>query len=107
MVWSAGTSFRAFLSKTYGGNFARPADLEAELARTLSLIAARLGTDWTPPGPPDPGALARGRREGEPYTRGTHEQATADRKDTSGLARFVPAAMMKPVGRSARDGRQQ
>ena len=51
----AESSFRAFLSKTYGGPFARPADLQAELARTLSLIAARLGSDWTPPGLPDPG----------------------------------------------------
>ena len=44
------SSFRNFLIKTYGeGSFPRPADLRAELARTLSLIAARLGSDWTPP----------------------------------------------------------
>jgi hypothetical protein len=44
----AGSSLRSFLTQTYGGNFARPADLQAELARTLSLITARLGSDWTP-----------------------------------------------------------
>jgi hypothetical protein len=44
----AGSSFRSFLSQAYGGNFPRPADLQAELARTLSLVAVRLGTDWTP-----------------------------------------------------------
>ena len=51
----AESSFRAFLGKTYGGPFARQADLQAELARTLSLTAARLGSDWTPPDLPDPG----------------------------------------------------
>lgn len=53
----AESSFRSFLSQAYGGPFARPADLQAELARTLSLIAARLGSNWTP-GPPDPGQSA-------------------------------------------------
>jgi hypothetical protein len=44
------SSFRNFLIKTYGeDSFPRPADLRAELARTLSLIATRLGSDWTPP----------------------------------------------------------
>lgn len=51
------SSFRSFLSQTYGGAFARPADLQAELARTLTLIAKRLGSDWTP-GLPEPGQSA-------------------------------------------------
>lgn len=46
----ARSSLRNFLINTYGeDSFPRPADLRAELARTLSLIAARLGSDWTPP----------------------------------------------------------
>jgi hypothetical protein len=50
------SSFRNFLIKTYGeDSLPRPADLRAELARTLSLIAARLGSDWTPPDDLDPG----------------------------------------------------
>jgi hypothetical protein len=48
------SSFRDFLIQTYGGAFARPADLQEELARTLTLIARRLGSDWTP-GLPEPG----------------------------------------------------
>ena len=51
------SSFRDFLSEAYGGPFARPADLQAELARTLTLIAERLGSDWTP-GLPEPGQPA-------------------------------------------------
>jgi hypothetical protein len=52
----ARSSLRNFLIKTYGeDSFPRPADLMAELAQTLSLIAARLGSDWTPPDAPDPG----------------------------------------------------
>ena len=53
----AESSFRSFLSQAYGGPFARPADLQAELARTLSLIAERLGSDWTP-GARNPGQSA-------------------------------------------------
>lgn len=50
------SSFRNFLIKTYGeDSFPRPADLRAELARTLSLIATRLGSDWTPPEDVAPG----------------------------------------------------
>jgi len=46
----ARSSFRNFLIKTYGEDgFPRPADMRAELERTLSLSAARLGTTWTPP----------------------------------------------------------
>jgi len=44
----ADSSLRSFLIETYGENFTRPADLQAELARTLALIAVRLGSDWTP-----------------------------------------------------------
>lgn len=52
----ARSSLRNFLINTYGeDSFPRPADLRAELARTLSLIAARLGSDWTPPDDLDPG----------------------------------------------------
>jgi hypothetical protein len=44
------SSLRNFLIKTYTEEgFPRPADMRAALARTLSLIAARLGTTWTPP----------------------------------------------------------
>ena len=51
----ARSSLRNFLINTYGeDSFPRPADLRAELARTLSLIAARLGSDWTPPDALDP-----------------------------------------------------
>ncbi len=53
----AESSFRSFLSQANGGPFARPADLQAELARTLSLIAERLGSDWTP-GARNPGQSA-------------------------------------------------
>jgi hypothetical protein len=43
----ARSSLGNFLIKTYGeDSFPRPADLMAELAQTLSLIAARLGSDW-------------------------------------------------------------
>ena len=56
------SSFRDFLIQTYGEAFARPADLQAELARTLTLIAKRLGSDWTPvlpePGQPTGSAEA-------------------------------------------------
>ena len=52
-----GSSFRSFLSQAYGAPFARPADLQAELARTLTLIAKRLGTGWSP-GLPEPGQPA-------------------------------------------------
>jgi hypothetical protein len=46
----ARTSFRNFLIKTYGEDaFPRPADLRAELARSLPRLAARLGINWTPP----------------------------------------------------------
>ncbi len=46
----ARSSFRNFLIKTYTEEgFPRPADMRAALAQTLSLIAARLGTTWTPP----------------------------------------------------------
>jgi hypothetical protein len=49
----ARSSFRNFLIKAYGENgFPRPADMRAALAQTLSLIAARLGTTWTPPDAP-------------------------------------------------------
>ena len=51
------SSFRSFLSRAYGGPLARPADLQAELARTLTLIAERLGTRWSP-GLPEPGQPA-------------------------------------------------
>lgn len=52
----ARSSLRTFLINTYGeDSFPRPADLRAELARTLSLIAARLGSDWTPPDDLKPG----------------------------------------------------
>lgn len=52
----ARTSLRNFLIFTYGEeSFPRPSDLWAELARTLSLIAARLGSNWTPPDTPDSG----------------------------------------------------
>ena len=52
----ARSSLRNFLIKTYGeDSFPRPADLRAELVRTLSLIAARLGSDWKPPDDLDPG----------------------------------------------------
>lgn len=44
----AESSLRSFLRQTYGENLPRPADLQAELAETLSLLAARLGSDWTP-----------------------------------------------------------
>ena len=48
----ARSSLRNFLIKTYGEeSFPRPADMRAELALTLTLIAARLGIDWTPPEP--------------------------------------------------------
>jgi hypothetical protein len=47
------SSLRSFLTQAYGGPFARPADLQAELARTLTLIARRLGSGWTP-GLPEP-----------------------------------------------------
>jgi hypothetical protein len=48
----ARSSLRNFLIKTYGEeSFPRPADMRAELAQTLTLIAARLGSDWTPPEP--------------------------------------------------------
>jgi hypothetical protein len=46
----ARSSLRNFLINNYGEeSFPRPADLRAELVRTLLLIAARLGSDWTPP----------------------------------------------------------
>jgi hypothetical protein len=49
----AQSSFRNFLIKTYTEEgFPRPADMRAALAQTLSLIAARLGTTWTPPDAP-------------------------------------------------------
>ena len=48
------SSFRSFLTQAYGGPFARPADLQAELARTLTLIARRLGSGWSL-GLPEPG----------------------------------------------------
>jgi hypothetical protein len=49
----ARSSFRDFLINTYTeGSFPRPADMRAALAQTLSLIAARLGTTWTPPESP-------------------------------------------------------
>jgi hypothetical protein len=52
----ARSSLRNFLINTYSeDSFPRPADLRAELARTLSLIAARLGSDWTPPDDLNPG----------------------------------------------------
>jgi hypothetical protein len=51
------SSFRDFLIQTYGAAFARPADLQAELARLLTLIAKRLGSNWTP-GLPEPGEPA-------------------------------------------------
>jgi hypothetical protein len=51
------SSFRSFLTQAYGGPPARPADLQAELARTLTLIAERLGTRWSP-GLPEPGQPA-------------------------------------------------
>jgi hypothetical protein len=48
----ARSSLRNFLIKTYGEEaFPRPADMRAELAQTLTSIAARLGIDWTPPDP--------------------------------------------------------
>jgi hypothetical protein len=48
----ARSSLRNFLIKTYGEeSFPRPTDMRAELARTLTLIAARLGTAWAPPKP--------------------------------------------------------
>jgi hypothetical protein len=53
------SSFRNFLIKAYGEEgFPRPADMRAELAKTLSLIAARLGTSWTPPDAPGAGQPA-------------------------------------------------
>jgi hypothetical protein len=49
----AQSSLRNFLIKTYGEEgFPRPADMRAALTQTLSLIAARLGTTWTPPDAP-------------------------------------------------------
>lgn len=49
----AKTSLRNFLIKTYTEEgFPRPADMRAALAQTLSLMAARLGTTWTPPDAP-------------------------------------------------------
>jgi len=49
----ARSSLRNFLIKTYTQEgFPRPADMRAALAQTLSRIAARLGTTWTPPDPP-------------------------------------------------------
>ena len=51
------SSFRDFLIQTYGAAFARPADLQAELARLLTLIARRLGSNWTP-GLPESGQPA-------------------------------------------------
>ena len=52
----ARSSLRNFLIKTYGEDaFPRPADMRAELARTLSLSAARLGISWTPPSAPGTG----------------------------------------------------
>lgn len=49
----ARSSFRNFLIKAHGEEaFPRPADMRAALAKTLSLIAARLGTSWTPPDAP-------------------------------------------------------
>lgn len=49
----ARSSLRNFLIKTYGEDgFPRPADMREELARTLSLSAARLGISWTPPDAP-------------------------------------------------------
>ena len=43
----ADSSLRSFVLKTYGDTVPRPADLDAELAQTLSLLAARLGIEWT------------------------------------------------------------
>jgi hypothetical protein len=49
----ARSSLRNFLIKAFGEEgFPRPADMRAELAKTLLLIAARLGTTWTPPDVP-------------------------------------------------------
>ena len=58
----AQSSLRNFLIKTYTEEgFPRPEDMRAALAQTLSLIAARLGTTWTPPdtqAPPHPAPSA-------------------------------------------------
>jgi hypothetical protein len=52
----ARSSLRNFLINTYGeDSFPRPADLRAELARTLTLIATRLGSDWAPSDDLNPG----------------------------------------------------
>ena len=44
----ANSSLRSFLVGEYGGGFARPADVQAELTRTLTAIAERLGATWRP-----------------------------------------------------------
>lgn len=47
------SSLSNFLIKTYTEEgFPRPADMRAALAQTLSLIAGRPGTTWTPPDAP-------------------------------------------------------